>query len=142
MTFANSEPQISAQEITSAEKVLGIVFPLSMRSFYLLSNGGIPEPYVYEDENIDTVVTEFLPIKSDRKKTAVETYERLILNKQLAAKQFFPFAVDGGGDYFFSDCSTQEGAVHFYRSDSAESKHLISLNLGFEMFWKSLKGES
>jgi cell wall assembly regulator SMI1 len=141
MKFTNSEPSINAQDIANAEKTLGIAFPSSVRSLYLSTNGGIPEPYVFENDKVDTVVTEFLPLKSSCKGTALKSYERLVLDKKLVPQQFFPFAIDGGGDYFLVDCSTSNGAVFFYKSDSASSNHLLNLKLGFEQFWTLLKRE-
>lgn len=141
MKFTNSEPSINAQEIANAEKALGITFPASVRSLYLSTNGGNPEPYVFENDEINTVVSEFLPLKSSSKGTALKSYERLVLNKKLVSHHFSPFAIDGGGDYFFVDCSTPNGDVCFYRSDSAANEHLPNLKLGFDQFWGLLKGE-
>ena len=141
MKFINSEPSISALEIANAEKALGITFPSSVRSLYLSTNGGNPEPYVFEADKIDTIVTEFLPLKSGCKGTALKSYERLVLDKKLVPPHFSPFAIDGGRDYFFVDCSTSNGAVYYYKSDSADRNHLLNLKLGFEQFWGLLKGE-
>jgi hypothetical protein len=49
--------------------------------------------------------------------------------------------VDGGGDYFFVDCSTAAGSVSFYRGDSSTGEPLLDLELTFEQFWQSLKPE-
>jgi cell wall assembly regulator SMI1 len=133
----NPSPSITSQDIADAEATVGIKFPLAMRSLYLLTNGGTPNPYVYEDKNIDTVVARFLPLS-----TAVKTYERLVTDEQLAPQHFFPFAVDGGGDYFFIDSSTPEGAVSFYRGDTANRERMLGLGLGFDQFWSSLKAEA
>ncbi|HXI71303.1 MAG TPA: SMI1/KNR4 family protein [Verrucomicrobiae bacterium] len=141
MRFTNSEPSINARDIANVEAILGVSFPSPVCNLYFSTNGGNPEPHVFEDAHVDTVVTEFLPLKSGRKGTALKSYERLVLDKKLVPQQFFPFAIDGGGDYFFVDCSTVEGAVYFYRSDSIDSNHLPNLKLGFEQFWASLKGE-
>jgi hypothetical protein len=136
-----SEPALTAGDIANAETSLGLSFPESVRKLYLSTNGGYPEPYVFENASVDTVVAEFLPLKSARKGTALKSYEHLVVNKRLVARDFFPFAVDGGGDYFFVDCSTSEGVVYFYRGDSAERERLLDLKLGFDEFWASLKSE-
>jgi|APLak6261674355_1056100.scaffolds.fasta_scaffold01511_3 hypothetical protein len=141
MKFTKSEQTLNDQDIVDAEAKLGIKFPLVVRNFYLSSNGGIPEPYVFENDDIDTVISEFLPLISERRGTALQAYERLVTEKQLVPWYFFPFAVDGGGDYFFVDTSISEGPVYFYRSDSADNQHLLSLNIGFEKFWTLLKDE-
>ena len=142
MKFNNPEPPITEQDIVQAEIVLGINLPAVIRDFYLSANGGSPEPYVFEDQNIDTVVAEFLPLKSQHKGTVLASYKRLVSEKKLVPWHFLPFAVDGGGDYFFADCSTSDAEVYFYRSDSASNKPLVSLDLAFNQFWRSLKDEN
>jgi hypothetical protein len=125
-----------------AEIILGFNLQVVVRDFYLSINGGSPEPYVFEDQNIDTIVAEFLPLKSERKGTVLVSYKRLVCEKKLVPRHFLPFAVDGGGDYFFVDCSTLDGQVYFYRSDSISSERLVNLNLAFKQFWSSLKVEN
>lgn len=141
MTFSNSEPSLSHADIADAEAILGMSLPIAVREHYLAVNGGSPVPYVYEDTNLETVVSEFLPLKSEHIRTALKTYEHLVLRKKLVPRPFFPFAVDGGGDYFFVDCSTSDGVVHFFRSDSARGAHLLNLRVGYKKFWPLLKPE-
>jgi SMI1-KNR4 cell-wall len=141
MRFLNPEPGVSLLEVAEIEAILGIEFPPAVRSLYVSTNGGEPEPYVLENSNVDTVVAEFLPLKSDRKGTAVSSYGRLVIGQGLVPRHLFPFAIDGGGDYFFVDCSTSEGSVSFYRGDSSDGERLLDLDLAFEQFWSSLKSE-
>ncbi len=141
MKFDDTEPSITLQDVAVVEASLGIRFPATLRDLYIHANGGNPEPYVFENKNLDTVVTEFLPLISEVREAAVKVYKRLVLDKRLVPLHFFPFAIDGGGDYFFIDCSTADGAVHFYRSDSLKSEKLLNLELNFNTFWSSLKGE-
>jgi hypothetical protein len=110
-----------------------------LRGQYLKSNGGTPDPYVYEDDDVDTVVSEFLPLVSCRaKRTAFNVYENLVLAKALVPLQFFPFAVDGGGDYFFVDCSSANENVSFFVGDD---RSLLRLSVGLPEFWARLKQE-
>jgi len=141
MKFTNPETPINAKEIASIETSLGFTFPSPVPRLYISTNGGNPEPYVFENEHVDTVVTEFLPLKSGRKGTALKSYDRLVFKMKLAPQYFFPFAIDGGGDYFFVDCSIREGAIYFYRSNSADGHPLLNLDLDFDQFWSSLKDE-
>jgi SMI1 / KNR4 family (SUKH-1) len=141
MRFLNPEPGVSLLEVAEIEAILGIEFPPAVRSLYLSTNGGEPDPYVFENSNVDTVVAEFLPLKSERKGTAVSSYGRLVIGQGLVPRHLFPFAIDGGGDYFFVDCSTSEGSVSYYRGDSSDGERLLDLNLAFEQFWSSLKSE-
>jgi len=143
MTFQDSYEALTLDEILTITKELKLTLPSELVSLYLDSNGGVPEPYVFEDENIDTVVVEFFPLKSNRiKRTAVSTYGLLVQDKKIVGRNFFPFAIDGGGDYFFVDCTTEKGLVHFYKSDrSANFAPLIPLGVGVKQFWDSLKPE-
>lgn len=143
VTFHNREENLSSFEIDDVEVRLGLRFPAVLRAHFLNVNGGQPDPYVFEDTELDTVVSECLPLKSSHGTgTAVDAYNHLILSKCLAPLAYFPFAVDGGGDYFFCDCSTAEGTVYFYRSDSLDDRtKLLSLGVGFKEFWACLKPE-
>jgi len=142
MLLTHQEPPISEQQIVDIQTNLGVHFPIAICKFYLSSNGGIPDLYVFENKQLDTVISEFFPLASNKRRTAIQTYNLLVRDKRLVAPQFFPFAVDGGGDYFFVDCLTEEGLVYFYRSDTASGKQLLSLELGFEAFCESLKKET
>lgn len=141
MKFLGSEPSISLAEIEKLEKASGFTLPISLRELYILSNGGSPEPYVFENDQLDTVVSELLPIASSKKGTSINAYQRLVLGKKIVPRQFFPFAIDGGGDYFFADCTTSDARVFFYRSDTADADHLLNLDMGLEEFWSFLKSE-
>ena len=145
MTFLNVDVALSPSDIEQVEVQLGIKLPPPMHSHYLRWNGGSPEPYVFEDAVIDTVVSEMLPLKSgSNRETASQAYKKLVLDNQLMRMHFFPFAVDGGGDYFFADCSDPSAPVHFFRGDywgSNRGKCDVNLSLTFEAFWRSLKPE-
>ncbi|WP_371861258.1 SMI1/KNR4 family protein [Pseudoduganella lutea] len=139
MKFSSPDRKITESDINSVEATIGLLFPSVLRRQYLQSNGGVPEPYVYEDACIDTVVCEFIPIISDRGRcTAVSMYQNLVLDKGIVFLSYFPFAIDGGGDYFFADCSTEIAEVSFF---SGELRSLIPLSIGISEFWMKLKPE-
>jgi SMI1 / KNR4 family (SUKH-1) len=142
MKFINSESPITEQDIAHVERIIGLNFPPVIRDFYLSTNGGSPEPYVFENEAIDTVVSEFLPLKSEGKGTALASYEYLVCKKKLVPRHFLPFAIDGGGDYFFTDLLTSDGKVYYFNSDTIDRNPLVSLSLSFKQFWNSLKVEN
>jgi cell wall assembly regulator SMI1 len=141
MQFDDPEKALSVSALEQIENDLSLSFPEPVKQRYLESNGGYPSPYVFSSENADTVVSIFLPLASDSKGTAVESYRRLVQSLKLVAPSFFPFAVDGGGDYFFVDCSTPDGRVFFYRGDSRLGDRLVDLKLSFQGFWESLRPE-
>ena len=142
MDFTNADMKLSESEIRRVEDGIGLTFPGPLRLHFMNYNGGEPEPYVFEndDAQISTVVTESLPLlTSSERGTAVAAYQNLIVEKALAPKSFFPFAVDGGGDYFFIDCDS--GGVYFMKSDRYPNIELVDLHLDLDGFWQSLKNE-
>ena len=144
MTFDNTDAALTIHDIAQVEVELGLTFPLPLRRHYLQWNGGSPDPYVYEDEHIDTVVADVLPLKSPINGTAVKSYRALVLEKQLVPRTFFPFAVDGGGDYFFADCSDPNGQVYFFNGEAwfdDRDRCLVKLPVDFDGFFASLKPE-
>jgi cell wall assembly regulator SMI1 len=141
MIFSNGDLQIDDARIDRCEAECGIRFPRALRALYLASNGGEPDPYVLERDAIDTVVSELLPLVSNSRGTAVQSYLRLVLERAIVPPQYFPFAVDGGGDYFFVDTDTIDGKVFFYRSDSIDMPLLHPLELNIDEFWKALRPE-
>lgn len=73
---------------------------------------------------------------------AEDTYRLLVRERHLVPSNFFPFAVDGAGDYFFVDTATDHGAVYFfYRSDRPVEDRLLDLQVGVREFWSRLKAE-
>lgn len=142
--FSNLDMLPSKSDVLKIEFELGIRFPSPLRRLFLENNGGEPEPYVYQDANLNTIVNETLPLVSSCcRTTAVDTYKVLISNKKLLSSNFFPFAVDPGGDYFFIDCNTEDAQVFFYKHDSYFDRQnpLVDIKMGLESFWASLKPE-
>jgi hypothetical protein len=141
MEFLNPDRPLTDGMISLCEDACGLVLPDPVRQIYLRSNGGEPEPYVFQNDELDTVISQFLPLVSESRGTAVQSYRRLVAEKALVPANLFPFAVDGGGDYFFVDCKTAEGAVYFYRSDTGFDEKLVPLGLNFDKFWGALVSE-
>jgi SMI1 / KNR4 family (SUKH-1) len=143
MKFENSEPPLNVVQIAEIESTLKLDLPQNLKKLYMTTNGGSPDPYVYEDDNVDTVVADFFPIASSSgARTAVDIYHNLVVSKKIVPRHYFPFAVDGGGDYFFVDCSSENGSTYLFRGDVAEDEsNLLSLNLGIADFWSKLKPE-
>ena len=141
--FAHCDVKLTEVDLAKAEVEIGRSFPPPLRAHYLRYNGGVPDPYLYEDDNLETAISAALPMKSlSSRRTIVDVYERLVRALGLVPGHFVPFAVDGGGGYFFCDCSSEEGLVSFYRHDTAfEDERVLSLGLGFSAFWVSLRSE-
>ena len=143
VAFGNCDVELTEDDLAKTEVELGCSFPPPLRAHYLKDNGGIPSPYIYRDGSLETAISAALPMKSlSSRRTIVDVYKRLVRALGLVPGHFVPFAVDGGGGYFFCDCSSQEGLVSFYRHDTAyEDKRLLPLGLGFSAFWASLRSD-
>ena len=142
MIFTNKDKPLTEDEVTSVEISLGIEFPQPLRKLFIENNGGEPTPYVYRDEALSTVVSETLPLISDSGRgTAVDTYKNLVIDKKLIDPFFFPFAVDGGGDYFFVDCNSPNANVYFLTFDNFPNSTKVDLQMGLDTFWLSLQPE-
>jgi hypothetical protein len=134
--YSNSMDPATDEQIDDLERRVGLSFPAALRRLFREANGGRPSPYVYRDDNNDTDVSECLAIR-EGKGSALWTYELLVLSKRLVPKQFFPFAVDSGGDCFFVDCSPGKGGVWIYVHDTS-FEHLRFLCVGLDEFWSHL----
>jgi len=140
MIINDSEEPLTEENINFFERELALQFPLSLREHFLRANGGRPDLNVYEYDNVDTDVSEFLPLRYGRG-SAISVYQNHVLSKGFVPRHFFPFAVDGGGDYFYVDCSTEDGMVYLYRHDTA-FEHIVPLNVGIDEFCSRLKPDA
>lgn len=138
MRFDKPERPLEESEIKKVEKRLGLEFPAALKRHYLRANCGRPDPCVYFGKSVEAVVSECLPLMAKRAdETAVQVYDHLVTKLRLLPTQYFPFAVDPGGDYFFVDCSSPKADVVIYHHDTA-FEPLVSLGVGLEEFWQKL----
>ena len=137
MTFQDTDRKLIENDIQLAERQLGFLLPAQLREHYLKWNGGCPEPYLLSDDKVDTVVSEVLPLFSDGSGTAIDSYKTLVTERHIVDRKFFPFAVDGAGDYFF--INVDSGKVYFYSSDNEERPMLVAETL--TAFWYKLRSE-
>lgn len=144
MIFSDKDKKISSKEVAGVEERLGIKFPAPLREFYLESNGGCPEAFYFcsDEHDLYLIVNETLPLISETGRgTAVSTYTRLVEQKRLVPKNFFPLAVDPGGEYFFVDCNSPGANVYYFdsRDWSGDTDNcLIDFSLPLDDFWAAL----
>lgn len=141
MKFKNPGYKLDDAQIDVCLSAIRIRIPRPLRELYLASNGGVPEPYVFQTDQVEAVVSAFLPLMSIGRCNACESYLHLVVVKKLVSPNFFPFAIDGGGDYFLVDINTEEGRVFLYRGDTAAADPLLPLNMTVDQFWASLRPE-
>jgi SMI1 / KNR4 family (SUKH-1) len=139
--FTNPGSRLDDAQIDVCLSVLGIRIPRPLRELYLASNGGVPEPYVFQTDQVETVVSAFLPLMSSWQVNACKSYLDLVIVKKMVPPNFFPFAIVGGGDYFLVDINTEDGRVFLYRGDTAAAAPLLPFNMTVDQFWASLRPE-
>lgn len=135
----NSDFQLDHLILSEVQLMLELSFPEPFVQFYLQANGGRPNRYMFITDDIELAINDVLPLisKADSD-TAIKAYEELVINDSLPSKQFFPFAVDPGGEYFLVDCGSSEGSVYFLKSDCG---HVIKISRSFNEFLDSLSSE-
>lgn len=138
MHFINAERGLSDEEIRQVEETLDLAFPEGLKRLFKVANGGEPQPYVFYNEALPlhTVVSETLPLVSTGRPTAQDAYQRIVVETGLAPREYFPFAVDAGGDYFLINCDGTHPQVHFLTAEA-----LKATGLTIEEFWASLVDE-
>jgi cell wall assembly regulator SMI1 len=141
MKFENSAGSLTESDIARAEADLGFKLPPAVRNFYLTTNGGQPDPYVFESLRIGLAVNFVYPLIAEKKDTALIAYDIFVRLQKAVPPSFLPFAVDDDGNHLFVDCSKPDGPVFSYAADPGSFEKLISLDVGFDAFFASLKVE-
>ncbi len=137
--FDECEDPATQEQIDFAEEQLGLRFPARLKELFLTCNGGTPHPYVYRDGRLETVVIGTLPLRAGRG-SAFWTYSLFVEKKRLVPRYFFPFAIDGGANTLFVDCSTPDGRVYLYLIGMTHD-NTVALDVGFDEFWDRLAAE-
>ncbi|MCO1335602.1 SMI1/KNR4 family protein [Microbulbifer sp. OS29] len=115
--LTDSGPTVTIEEIHNVEKRLGIIFPDSVRKFFLENNGGTPVPDTFPetDEYEPITISVFLTLNGSPpgEKTLETTYKTGINNGYLPT-DLIPFAIDWGGNYL---CFNATGQIYFLPMD-------------------------
>lgn len=139
LKFIHLDKKLTESEVLKVSLELGFVFPDPLMFHFVNHNGGVPVPSVFHDAFMDTVVSETLPLISDSGRgTVVSAYKNLVMAKKIVPARSLPFAVDGGGDFFFCDLNNEDVRVFFFRSEyyPDTEKCLTDLGMGLEKFFK------
>ena len=67
ITVSNCQQQLSINDLDDVEKSFDFRFPESLKRFYLLYNGGMPNPSCFQKDNEYWQINEFLSIKYGEK---------------------------------------------------------------------------
>ena len=141
MNFKKQRPGVRPGEIADVEDRFELALPEDLKRIYTQTNGGTLEDFLYEYGDISTVISQILPLSSDSGMSAARSYHLFVEDRGIVPRHFFPFAVDGGGDYFFVDCRTAEGRVHLFRADDDPPEQLQDLGVGIAGFGARLRPE-
>jgi cell wall assembly regulator SMI1 len=145
--FDKCAKKIDLSEINAIEKDLNIIFPKDFAEHYLLYNGGIPVNcrYYIEDNDVDTSVSLFYPLKNHFENiehdTIEETYLKFI-EKGILPINFIPFASDWGGNQFCIDIKNN-GTVYMVYMDLGNpletENAIIKIANNFNSFLENLE---
>lgn len=119
--FYHSEKPINDRDLDDSERLMNAKIPLQLRNFMLEHNGGMPENDAFLDDDGEWVaIHELIPIKyykeSSNNKNRLMPYIAMDLwERKLIPKNFLPFAIDCGGNYFCIDLNN--GKIYYYTLD-------------------------
>jgi hypothetical protein len=141
MKFTKPDIKLSEDDIERVETALRIRFPEALRSLFIENNGARPSRGYFEGDELEFTIEGTFPLVTEAgRRTAVEVYNLLVLEKDLAPSSFFPFGFDSGGLRFFVDCDTEDARVHCYDPDTVD-EGLYDLEVSLKEFWKRLTKE-
>jgi len=118
---------VFAEELKKIEESLGVSFPETLKSLWLVTNGGIlaDKRRVYQSTHYENDIKYFLPVlhtKDAGLLTVDDYYQTLVFDKKILPANFIPFAIDGGG---FPYCvGADDGAVYFCDLENGEENFL------------------
>ena len=120
--------------------LVGFEIPDVVKVYFMQFGGGVPNPFLLRIQDfVDTEVSYLLSILADSGGPSIGDVYLNFRESERVPQGFLPFAVDGGGDFFFVNCLKSSTPTFFY--DSKVNRRLIDLDRGFEDFWDLLESE-
>lgn len=143
--FSKSSKPLTQADIDSFEEILGYSLPIDFKNQYLNSNGGVADKnyfYVEADEGY-VEVSFFIPIKypsNDLSNMDIATSYSNLVSKGFP-KNYLPFAVDWGGNYFSLDLVTNDIVLFLMDLGGFADNSIKYLSKGFLNFINDLEEE-
>lgn len=143
--FSKSSKTLTQADINFFEEILGYSLPIDFKNQYLSSNGGVPDKtyfYVEADEGY-VEVSFFIPIKypsNDLGNMDIATSYKNLVSKGFP-KNYLPFAVDWGGNYFSIDLATNNIILFLMDLGEFSDSAIKYLSKGFLNFIDDLEEE-
>ena len=145
--FEKMSKALTREDIAEIEVNLGLTFPEDFVEHYLSYNGGIPaKPFFYfEEEDIETEVYVFLPLKHRYCDIPIGTAEEkylLFKGKSPLMTSYFPFANDYGANPIC--VNLKNGGVYIVYMDLGELEDRCFRRIAesFQDFVESLSEDS
>lgn len=114
---------VTEDDIKRIEGKFGIVFPDSLRKYYIEYNGKYIHTIYFpvEGENYNVGVDDIIPLIGSAPNYNVESIKDDELNCGWVSKNLIPFAITEGGDEFYWDAN--EGKVYVIFADDGEDEN-------------------
>lgn len=129
-------------DISHAESLVGLEFPLKLKQFFLLMQGGRPEDCVFESERFEFIVNEFYPLIAIGRCSALQVYLKLVVELRLLPRNYFPVATDPGGNELWVDINHPACPLYLYDHDTYfVTERFVEMKVSLEEFLESLKPE-
>lgn len=141
MNIENSGASLTNAQIDSAERKMGVPLPSVLRDALVDANGGTPKEPLFVVDDMFYVVAEFLPLDAGsglEVGSIVDYYLDLVLQRRLWPRNYLPFAIDPGGNFYLIDCSADPADVFVWYHDVGENLPR-SLRASFVRFCGSLQ---
>lgn len=111
-------PGLSPEELNALEHIVGPL-PAELRSFYRVSNGGVPEKRYFEDDEgfergIESILSA-LHRTYEHEVLLEEYYEEMVNRRGSLSSEYVPFARNAGDDLYVMHRET--GGVFFFAHD-------------------------
>ncbi|OOF13493.1 hypothetical protein BZG79_08080 [Salinivibrio sp. MA427] len=117
---------VSRSYIVELERELGQKLPKDLIQHYHLYNGGRLDEKSYFDGGglIELQIEEFLVMGENSNLSFESTIKRIKNEKKLIPRDFFPFAINSGGDFY---CMDTCGKIYFCSMDMSNSFDNVTL---------------
>lgn len=145
--FEKVSKTLTRQDIAEIEVNLGLAFPEDFVEHYLTYNGGVPTKQFFysEEEDIETAVQVFLPLKYQNCDISIRTAEEkylLFKEKSPLMTPYFPFANDYGANPICINLANGNVYIVYMDLGELEDKCFHCLAESFQDFVEGLSEDS
>ena len=142
--IVDTSKSVTEADLQELEQVFNIKLPLSIKSHYLIYNGGFPEKSLFIDKDGDEYsVDYFIEVKHNSGNDLFETL-RLLHDPEVMPLWLIPFGYEAGGNLFCMSTRVEDNGVIYYYNHEFEygddpENHVTYLSPSLLEFINSLK---